>query len=85
MVTAPASVAAACGMDAMIHALEAYLSRNATPFSDAMAEKVLELIGKIYVSLFHAEKTEMLHTQWQLHLTLQELLSPGRALAMYMP
>lgn len=42
----PFSVAAACGMDALIHAIEAYLSRNASPFSDAMAEKAMELIGK---------------------------------------
>lgn len=41
----PASVAASCGIDAMIHALESYLSRAASPFSDAMAEKALELIG----------------------------------------
>ena len=44
--TAPVSVAAACGIDAMVHALEAYISRDASPFSDAMAEKALELIGK---------------------------------------
>lgn len=43
--TAPAFVAAACGIDAMIHALEAYVSTAASPFSDAMAEKALELIG----------------------------------------
>lgn len=43
--TAPASVAAACGIDAMIHALEAYISTAASPFSDAMSEKALELIG----------------------------------------
>lgn len=43
--TAPASVAAACGIDAMVHALEAYISKAASPFSDAMAEKALELIG----------------------------------------
>lgn len=41
----PASVAAATGVDAMVHALEAYLSTAASPFSDAMAEKALELIG----------------------------------------
>lgn len=43
--TAPASIAAACGIDAMVHALEAYISKAASPFSDAMAEKALELIG----------------------------------------
>ena len=43
--TAHASVAAACGIDAMVHALEAYISTAASPFSDAMAEKALELIG----------------------------------------
>lgn len=42
----PMGVAASTGIDAMIHALEAYISRLATPFSDAMAEKALELIGR---------------------------------------
>ena len=45
LMTAPASVAAACGMDAFIHAEEAYVSTDASPFSDAMAEKAMELIG----------------------------------------
>jgi len=45
IMTAPASIAASCGVDALIHALEAYLSLNATPFSDSMAEKAMELIG----------------------------------------
>ena len=45
IMTAPASIAASCGVDALIHAMEAYVSRNATPFSDAMAEKAMELIG----------------------------------------
>ena len=43
--TVPAPTAAACGMDALIHALEAYISTAASPFSDAMAEKAMELIG----------------------------------------
>lgn len=43
--TVPASVAAACGIDAFIHALEAYLSLDASPFSEAMSEKAMELIG----------------------------------------
>ncbi|KRK33297.1 iron-containing alcohol dehydrogenase [Loigolactobacillus bifermentans] len=45
IMTAPASIAAACGIDALIHAMEAYLSRNASPFTDAMAEKAMALIG----------------------------------------
>lgn len=46
IMTAPASVAAACGIDAFIHAEEAYISTAASPFSDAMAEKAMELIGR---------------------------------------
>lgn len=46
LTTAPPSVAAACGIDAMVHALEAYISTAASPFSEAMSEKALELIGK---------------------------------------
>ena len=45
IMTAPASIAASCGIDALIHAMEAYVSTMATPFSDAMAEKAMELIG----------------------------------------
>lgn len=45
IMTAPASIAASCGVDALIHAMEAYVSNNASPFSDAMAEKAMELIG----------------------------------------
>ncbi|MPN55330.1 hypothetical protein SDC9_203012 [bioreactor metagenome] len=45
IMTLPASVAAACGIDAFIHAEEAYVSKMANPFTDAMAEKAMELIG----------------------------------------
>src|SRR5271157_189502 len=41
----PASVTAATGMDALIHAVEAYTSRNATPFTDMLA---LEAIRRIF-------------------------------------
>lgn len=40
------AIAAATGIDALVHAIEAYLSQIASPFSDAMAEKAMELIGK---------------------------------------
>ncbi|NLS12211.1 iron-containing alcohol dehydrogenase [Vibrio sp. SM6] len=45
IMTAPASIAAACGVDALIHAIEAYVSKNASPFTDTMAEKAMQLIG----------------------------------------
>ena len=48
--TAPASVAASCGVDAFIHALEAYISNFATPFTDAMAEKSNGIDWKQYPS-----------------------------------
>lgn len=45
IMTAPPSIAASCGVDALIHAWEAYTSLGASPFSDAMAEKAMEMIG----------------------------------------
>lgn len=56
--TAPASVAAACGIDAFIHAEEAYISTAASPFSDAMAEKAMALIGK-NIRRFVANREDM--------------------------
>lgn len=58
LTTAPVSVAATCGIDAMVHALEAYISKDASPFSDAMAEKALELIGK-NIRRYVADRTDI--------------------------
>ncbi len=41
----PASVAASTGIDAMVHAIEAYISKAANPFTEAMSEKALELLA----------------------------------------
>lgn len=43
--TVPANTAAACGIDAMVHALEAYISKAASSFSDIFAREALRLIG----------------------------------------
>jgi alcohol dehydrogenase len=42
----PPHIAASTGIDALIHAIESYISKWASPFSDAMGEKAMELIGK---------------------------------------
>ena len=44
--TVPKSTAAACGIDAMIHALESYVSKAASPFSEMFSLRALELIGQ---------------------------------------
>ena len=54
----PASVAAATGVDAMVHAIEAYLSKASNPFTDSMAEKALELLGG-NIRKFVADRTNV--------------------------
>jgi alcohol dehydrogenase len=50
--TVPMKTAAYCGVDAMVHALESYISLASSPFSEMMSLQALELIGaniKAYV------------------------------------
>lgn len=46
MIEMPKSLTAATGMDALTHAIEAYLSTDATPVTDASALMAIELIFK---------------------------------------
>ncbi|AKB32873.1 Alcohol dehydrogenase [Methanosarcina siciliae HI350] len=46
MVSMPPALTAATGMDALTHAVEAYISTMATPTTDAAAIKAIELISK---------------------------------------
>lgn len=44
--TCPRSVTAASGVDALVHAIESYLSVNASPITDALALGAIKLIAK---------------------------------------
>ncbi len=44
-VTAPAGITASSGMDALTHAIETYVSRNATPLTLPLAMQAIRLIG----------------------------------------
>ncbi len=46
MMGMPPSLTAATGMDALTHAVEAYVSTIATPMTDSAAEKAIELIAR---------------------------------------
>ncbi|TYT61066.1 iron-containing alcohol dehydrogenase [Natrialba swarupiae] len=49
----PPQVAAATGMDALSHAVEAYTSTLRTPYTDALARRAIELIGENFREAVH--------------------------------
>ncbi|MFP8966934.1 iron-containing alcohol dehydrogenase [Pokkaliibacter sp. CJK22405] len=58
MVDMPPSLTAATGMDALTHAIEAYVSTAATPITDACALQAISLIGQ-YLRRAVARGTDM--------------------------
>ncbi|MCJ8349408.1 L-threonine dehydrogenase [Moritella sp.] len=59
MLAKPASLTAATGMDALTHAVEAYVSTAATPITDAVAIKAMELIqAHLRTAVAHGDNIE---------------------------
>ena len=60
----PRSLVANTGMDALTHALEAYVSKVANPFTDALAMRAIEMIDKNLVNSFNGD----MEARKQMHL-----------------
>ena len=70
-ISMPSKVTADTGMDALVHAIETYVSMNATPFSDLLASKAIALIAK-YLPMAFA-KSE--NTEARYHVSFASLLA----------
>ena len=55
MMTMPKKVLASVGFDALCHCMEAYTSRTAQPFTDALCEYAMNLIAKNLVKVYRGE------------------------------
>jgi alcohol dehydrogenase class IV len=51
--TMPRRLTADTGVDALTHAIEAYVSRKANPFADSMALVAIETIGRVLRRVYH--------------------------------
>lgn len=67
----PPTVTADTGMDAMVHAIETYVSMNSTVFSDILAERAIQLIAA-YLPVAWAKGS---NTDARYHMSLAATLS----------
>lgn len=63
--TVPPEITANTGMDVLTHALEAYVSTKANPYTDAMAEKSIELVVNSLIKCYKQGRDQKARSDMQ--------------------
>ena len=78
LISAPASVTAASGFDAVTHAVEAYVSKASSVMSDPYAESAMRLLGK-WLPVAYREPTHEAAGAWCLIASCQAAIAFNNA------
>ncbi|MGB0732280.1 MAG: iron-containing alcohol dehydrogenase [Pontibacterium sp.] len=78
----PARITADTGIDALTHAMEAYVSRKATPYSDSQALQAMALIGPNLRRAFHQGNDQEAREAMMLGSTLAGVAFSNASVAM---
>ncbi|SJZ57133.1 iron-containing alcohol dehydrogenase [Vibrio cincinnatiensis] len=78
----PPRVTADCGLDALTHAIEAYVSKKANPFTDAQALSAIEMIGTHIRQAYHEPQNVLARSAMMLGATLAGIAFSNASVAL---